>query len=220
MNVPGSYTCKCIGYVGDGKSNCKGKVFWFFKCYYQSVVFIVTKYLSFLNFVFILPLTAPIVRVTSSCNTATVNPLVRSSNARGVIQTKDGRSYLNDQNCRWNLSSNTMLQLQFATFSTDSSADYLTVYDGNSPSDPLIGRFSGSSVPAPITSSSNRLYVQFIRNSSGQAIGHEFKAWCRGMMRYATKHSMAQPGLKEKSSQTNFALVQSRFLLSSELLYT
>ena len=48
VNVPGSYTCKCIGYVGDGKSNCKGKVFWFFKCYYQSVVFIVTKYLSLL----------------------------------------------------------------------------------------------------------------------------------------------------------------------------
>ena len=160
--------------------------------------------------------------VTSSCNQATRNPLVRLSNTRGVIQTKDGRPYLNDQNCRWNLSSNTMLQLQFASFSTDSSADYLTVYDGDSPSAPLIGQFSGSSVPAPITSSSNRLYVQFISDSSGQAEGHEFKAWYRGMMLYLTKHLMAQPGLKKntKSSQTNFSLLQSRFLLSLVLYLT
>ena len=24
VNVPGSYTCKCLGYVGDGKRSCEG----------------------------------------------------------------------------------------------------------------------------------------------------------------------------------------------------
>jgi len=134
------------------------------------------------------------VTVTSSCSQGSGNPLVRLSNTRGVIQTYDGSHYINNQDCRWNLSSNAMLQLQFARFSTYSSADYLTVYDGDSPSAPLIGRFSGRSLPAPITSSFNKLYVQFKSDGSGTTYG--FKAWYRGMMLYITKHLMAEPGLK------------------------
>lgn len=131
--------------------------------------------------------------VTSSCSQGYRNPVVRLSNTRGVIQTFDGSSYRQSQDCRWNLSSNAMLQLQFASFSTYSSADYLTVYDGGSPSAPLIGQFSGSSLPAPITSSSNKLYVQFTSDNSNVAYG--FKARYRGMMFHIRKHLMAKPGL-------------------------
>ena len=63
--------------------------------------------------------------------------------------------------CRWNLNSNAVIELLFYFFTTQSSADYVSVYDGDSTSAPLIGQFSGSSLPAPITSSSTKLYVRF-----------------------------------------------------------
>ena len=117
---------------------------------------------------------------TTSCTER--NPLVRLTNTKGVIQTYDGRDYRPNIDCRWNLSSNTLLQLHFASFKTYSSADYLTVYDGNSPSAPLIGRFSGSSLPSLIASSSNKLYLKFTSDGSNQDYG--FKAFYRGMEQF------------------------------------
>lgn len=38
----------------------------------------------------------------------------------------------------------------------------LKVHDGMSEDDPLIGRYCGTQVPAPITSTSNVLYVRFV----------------------------------------------------------
>lgn len=117
---------------------------------------------------------------TTSCTQR--NPLVRLTNTKGVIQTYDGTKYRSNVDCRWNLSSNTLLQLHFASFKTYSSADYLTIYDGGSTSAPLIGRFSGSSLPSPIASSSNKLYMQFRSDGSGQDYG--FKAFYRGMVHF------------------------------------
>ena len=158
--------------------------------------------------------------VTSSCSQGSRNPLVRLSNTRGVIQTRDGITYQYNQDCRWNLSSNAMLKLQFARFSTYSSADYLTVYDGDSPSAHLIGRFSGRSLPAPITSSSNKLYVQFTSDGSGSTYG--FKAWYRGMMLYITKHSMVESGLKEARNSffgLGVYLLKSKFRIEDKLRF-
>lgn len=64
-----------------------------------------------------------------------------------------------------------MIELVFSSFYTESSADYVTVYDGDSTSSPVIGRFSGSSLPASIKSSSNRLYVRFYSDGSVQYRG-------------------------------------------------
>ena len=111
------------------------------------------------------------------------NPLVRLTNTKGVIQTYDGLNYGNNVDCRWNLSSNTLLHLHFASFRTHSSSDYLTIYDGGSTSAPLIGRFNGSSLPSPIASSSNKLYLQFTSDGSGQ--DHGFKAFYRGMVKFS-----------------------------------
>ena len=73
--------------------------------------------------------------------------------------------------CYWSLSSNAKLELIFSRFNTEYGGDYVSVYDGDSTSSPLIGQFSGSSVPAPITSSSNNLYVRFTSDSSGEYSG-------------------------------------------------
>ena len=80
--------------------------------------------------------------------------------------------------CRWNLSSNGKIELVFLHFKLDSSADYVNVYDGKSAASPLIGTFSASSLPTPITSSSNELYVTFTTDGSGENQG--FAATYRG----------------------------------------
>ena len=101
---------------------------------------------------------------TSSCS----NLLVRdASKPSGTISASSGSStYSSNMDCRWNLTSNGVIELLFYHFATESSADYVRVYDGDSTSAPLIGRFSGSSLPAPITSSSTKLYVRFTSDSS------------------------------------------------------
>ena len=81
--------------------------------------------------------------------------------------------------CRWNLTSNAVIELLFYYFTTQSSTDYVRVYDGDSISAPLIGEFSGSSLPAPITSSSTKLYVRFTSDGSSEYRG--FNARYRGI---------------------------------------
>ena len=81
--------------------------------------------------------------------------------------------------CEWSLTSNTVIELLFYTFTTESSADYVRVYDGDSTSAPLIGYFSGSSLPAPITSSSTKLYVRF--TSDGSVVYAGFAARYQGI---------------------------------------
>lgn len=133
------------------------------------------------------PLAAPLVTAVTNC--VSNNRLLRLNNLRGVIQTRDGTSYSQSMDCRWTISSNTKLQLQFASFMTCSPEDYVTVHDGNSLSAPLIGRFSGSSVPAPIASSTNKLYVRFVSNGSRVTWG--FKAFYQGIVHGFLKTSFA-----------------------------
>ena len=115
---------------------------------------------------------------TSSCS----NLLMRdASKPSGTIySTGSSRSvYSSNMDCRWNLTSNAVIELLFYDFATESSADYASVYDGDSTSAPVIGRFSGSSLPAPITSSSTKLYVRFTSDGSSQYRG--FNARYRGI---------------------------------------
>ena len=115
---------------------------------------------------------------TSSCS----NLLTRdASKASGTIYSTVSSSprYGSNMDCRWNLTSSAVIELLFYDFATQSSADYVSVYDGDSTSAPLIGRFSGSSVPPPITSSSTKLYMRFTSDGSLQYRG--FNARYRGI---------------------------------------
>ena len=114
--------------------------------------------------------TVPTMTATSSCS----NLLMRdASKPSGTIySTGSSRSaYSSNMDCRWNLTSNAVIELLFYYFATESSADYVSVYDGDSTSAPLISRFSGSSLPAPIRSSSTKLYVRFTSDRSLQYRG-------------------------------------------------
>jgi len=88
--------------------------------------------------------------------------------------------YLDNMDCQWNLDSNTRVEVTFFNFNTQLNADFLYVYDGDSSSSSLIGKFSGTSLPAPITSSSDKLHLRFMSDSSNGTRG--FTAAFRGRM--------------------------------------
>lgn len=115
------------------------------------------------------------VTVTSSCE----GLLLEQTSASGIIFT--GHGYGSNMDCQWNLVSaliRSKLELTFYIFSTQLDADFLYVYDGDSSSSPLIDKFSGTSLPAPITSSSNKLHLRFTSNILTQLRG--FTASYRG----------------------------------------
>ncbi|XP_068704797.1 uncharacterized protein [Montipora foliosa] len=112
------------------------------------------------------------VTVSYSCSS---NLLVRDvNNTGGIIRSNYKRyhpTYSSNMDCFWKFSSNAKLHLTFFQFQTQIGYDFVTVYDGNSSSSPLLGRFSGNSVPSPITSSSNQLYVRFTSNGATEDSG-------------------------------------------------
>ena len=129
-------------------------------------------------------MTEPLVTVTSTC----ANLLLEQTSSSGIIISTNNSDYDynfdanyrydNDMDCYWNLTSSTKVELTFFTFNTELDMDYLYVYDGGSSSSPLIGPYSGTSLPSPITSSSNKLHVRFTSNASARRRG--FRASYRG----------------------------------------
>ncbi len=104
-------------------------------------------------------------------NSTCAHSLVINTNVTGIIRPRQYYYYFDNMKCQWNFTSNVKLELVFLHFKTDSPADYVNVYDGGSPASPLIGTFSGSSLPSPIMSSSNNLFVTFTTDGSGTSDG-------------------------------------------------
>ncbi len=75
-----------------------------------------------------------------------------------------GQNYTDNQSCSWLISPTGAenILLTFTAFSTESGYDFVKVYDGTSTSASLLGNFSGSSIPAPISSTGPNLYITFI----------------------------------------------------------
>lgn len=113
--------------------------------------------------------------------------------------------YVDNMDCQWNLDSNSKVEVTFFNFNTQPNADYLYVYDGDSSSSQLIGKFSGTSLPPPITSSSNKLHLRFTSDSSGQARG--FSAGYRGTsiswLTHFTVTVPLHPGVKMGTGKLN-----------------
>jgi len=105
---------------------------------------------------------------------------VSYTNTAGEIESNEiSASYSDNLDCQWTFCSNAHIELTFLRFNTEPSADLLRVYDGGSSSSPLIGTFSGSTLPSPIQSSSSSLFARFRSDSSGTYQG--FGARYRGM---------------------------------------
>lgn len=75
-----------------------------------------------------------------------------------------GQNYNDLQSCSWLISpaGAENILLTFTAFNTEANYDFVKVYDGANASAPLVGNFSGSSIPPPINSTGSSLYITFI----------------------------------------------------------
>ena len=123
-------------------------------------------------------MTVPKVEVVRSCNNL---PVWQLHNGDVIIESNQiGTNYKNNLDCHWMVSSNARIELVFMIFDTETAYDFVHVFDGESSSASLIGRFHGSSLPSPVTSSSSKLFLRFTTDHSVTESG--FRARFRGMM--------------------------------------
>ena len=94
----------------------------------------------------------------------------------GTIEDGSGPTadYQNNSNCSWLIApddSVSKIILGFTKFNTD-PADVLTVYDGPTTASPVLGTYSGSTLPtATPTSTGSQMLVTFVSNGSTTAPG-------------------------------------------------
>ncbi|MBE0646971.1 MAG: C10 family peptidase [Bacteroidales bacterium] len=100
-------------------------------------------------------------------------------------------NYMPDANCSWLIDpqtttdSVTNMTLTFDRMATN-PADFVTVYDGLTTTDPVLGAYSGDLLPPELTSSGSRMLVTFVAGAQPPANGFlaHYKAnvpvWCSG----------------------------------------
>ncbi|MDQ6843704.1 MAG: hypothetical protein M3Z92_05020, partial [Bacteroidota bacterium] len=77
-------------------------------------------------------------------------------------------NYGNNSHCSWliNPIDAFSITLNFTAFNTESVNDVVNVYDGNDNTAPLLGSFSGNSIPTALISSGGAMFIEFITNST------------------------------------------------------
>ncbi|MBX7243479.1 MAG: hypothetical protein K1X92_17195, partial [Bacteroidia bacterium] len=87
----------------------------------------------------------------------------------GLFEDGSGsNNYGNNSNCSWLIQPNnaTSVTLNFTQFQTQANTDIVTVYDGTTTGAPVLGTFSGGTIPPAVTSSGGSMLVVFTSNGS------------------------------------------------------
>ncbi len=133
---------------------------------------------------------------------------------KGTID--DGSSsthdYLNNSTCSWLISpqtnedSVTKIILQFARFETEEGHDIVTIYDGETTMSPLLGQFSGATIPGTITTTGNKALITFLSDETITAPGwfisysSVIPVWCVGLMQL----TLPEDSLNDGSGHFNY----------------
>ncbi len=132
---------------------------------------------------------------------------------------EDGSGWFNYQNnasCSWLISpqdidydSITSIKITFLRLKTEAGADTLYVYDGADNSAPLIGAYSGNIQPGVITSTGNKVFIEFHTNTSivdeGWQLDYEsvFPVYCSGVTTLSEPTGSIEDGSGSKKYNTN-----------------
>lgn len=104
------------------------------------------------------------------CSTAsTCSGVTNVSSCTGTITDGSGANeYYNNLNCSWliNPPGATSISLDFESFETESGYDFVRVYNGSNSSAPLIGTFSGNTIPHRLSANSGKMYIEFSTDHS------------------------------------------------------
>ncbi|MBC8315717.1 MAG: C10 family peptidase [Bacteroidetes bacterium] len=93
----------------------------------------------------------------------------------GALEDGSGpvASYMDNSNCSWLIAPDDSVEsitLDFIRFDL-ATGDEVNVYDGNSAEAPLLGTYTGSSLPPSLTGTVPEMFVTFTTNGSGSANG-------------------------------------------------
>jgi len=83
-------------------------------------------------------------------------------------------NYTDGASCSWLIAPSDSvdhINLSFNLFDTESNNDVVTVYDGPTTTSPVLGVFSGNTLPGEVISTSNRMLVTFTTDGSNNAPG-------------------------------------------------
>jgi len=109
----------------------------------------------------------------------------------GTVEDGSGPSdYTNNKDCLWLIAPTeavSKITLSFINFATEATNDVVTVYDGNSTSAPVLGTYSGNTLPANVSSSGPQMLVRFQTNGNTTNTGwratyrSNFPVYCSGI---------------------------------------
>ena len=116
-----------------------------------------------------------------ACTPVLCSGTVDRSAPTGVIQDGSGASnYISSMNCAWavSVSGAESIQLDFSGFNTESTFDFVRVYEGTDASGTPIGAFSGTSIPGPVVVNGKSMFVTFDsdRNTNKQGFEASYAA--------------------------------------------
>ncbi|MFA4864370.1 MAG: C10 family peptidase, partial [Bacteroidales bacterium] len=126
-------------------------------------------------------------------NTGTINITSRS----GSITDGSGpvENYLDNNTAYWSIDPQTIydsissITLTFSAFDL-TAGDSVKVFDGGTTSDALLGAYSGTTLPPALTSTGNKMLIEFKTDGSGNAAGWyaEYNTvsptWCQGLTQF------------------------------------
>lgn len=92
----------------------------------------------------------------------------------------DSADYTHNADCEWLIEpvNARMIELAFLSFDTEEGFDFVRVYGGNSSAAPLLGEFSGSSLPDTVRVVGSAMFVSFTsdNNTSGDGFQAVYRA--------------------------------------------
>ncbi|MEO0310368.1 MAG: hypothetical protein RIQ89_25 [Bacteroidota bacterium] len=144
-----------------------------------------TLYVTFTSDVSV---TAPGFEAFYTCNSPVTacGGLTTINNCSGTITDGSGaNNYSNNSNCAWLINPTTpasSITLNFTTLNTQAGNDIITVYNGPDDASPIIGTYSGTTVPSAITAFSGVMYITFVTNGSVTAAGWSATYTCNSVL--------------------------------------
>jgi hypothetical protein len=82
--------------------------------------------------------------------------------------------YQNNTNCSWLIAPNDSIQkieLEFLRFNTEMGNDIVTIYDGPDALSPVLGTFSGSTLPTALESTGDKVFIVFQSDAANTSDG-------------------------------------------------
>jgi len=94
--------------------------------------------------------------------------------ATGTLSDGSGTDkYANNSNCAWLIQPTNAktITLNFTAFDTELNYDGVIVYDGSNNTAPVLGRFSGTTLPPAVTSTTGSMYIEFLSDEALRSNG-------------------------------------------------